>query len=75
MNMFNIRTPDKWDLCKFIVSIGNRQVQWSQPVVLLTLITKKLKQVLKKNFDIDLDNVLDGAWEMPNEGSSNLCVD
>ena len=43
-------------------------------MVLLTLITKKLKQVLKKNFDIDLDNVLDGAWEMPNEGSSNLCV-
>ena len=28
----------------------------------------------KKSFHIDLDNVLDGAWEMPNEGSSNLCV-
>ena len=28
----------------------------------------------KKSFHIDLDNVLDGAWEMPKEGSSNLCV-
>ena len=25
--------------------------------------------------DIDLDDILDGVWEMPNEGAGNLCVD
>ena len=25
--------------------------------------------------DIDLDDILDGVWKMPNEGSSNLRVD
>ena len=43
-------------------------------MVLLALQIKIAIPSSELSSDIDLDDILDGVWKMPNEGSSNLCV-
>ena len=63
------------DLGKLVIAICDSKVQWSQPVVLLALQIKIRIRSSDLSSDIYLDDILDGVWKMPNEGSSNLCVD